>query len=341
MLAELLSFSLLLLLIGNEIKVDNIIRFYGMLLSKLVLFILIIIVSLIIKRNSIIVRFKDYVCLIVTPLISLATIVAITMESDKFSESSWVTTCFIVTGIMIINITVYYLMENIIEATVIREMQSRMETQFEFQEQKYEQTSLSFKKISGIIHDTNKHLLYLRECVLNGEKEEALSYIDKATENIEKSYKRINTGNLVIDALVSNALYTSAANNITFKSDIRIESGRINIERYDLSVTLGNLLDNAVEACKKISNPDDKYIHVSVFTSETALAINIINSKNAGGAKDLKTDKADKLKHGYGLDNVRTVTEKYGGTFSTVSNESSFESTAVLPFCNENDRSGV
>jgi sensor histidine kinase regulating citrate/malate metabolism len=281
------------------------------------------------------VRLKDYVYLVVTPLISLATIIAITIESNNFSDNSWFIICFIVAGISIINITVYYLMENIIDAGEIREKQLRMETQFEFQEQKYEQTSLSFKKISGIIHDTNKHLLYLRECIEKGEKSEALSYIDKATENVEKSYKRINTGNLVIDALVSNAFNTAFANNISFKSDIRIENGRVNIERYDLSVTLGNLLDNAVEACKKISNPDDKYIHASIFTSDVALIINIINSKSLSKSKDLKTDKSDKTKHGYGLDNVRAVIEKYGGTFTVDNGESRFEVTAILPLQDE------
>jgi len=132
--------------------------------------------------------------------------------------------------------------------------------------------------------------------------------------------------------LVSNAFNTAAANNITFKTDIRIDNSKINIERYDLSVTLGNLLDNAVEACKKISNPDDKYIHVSLFTSDTALIVNIVNAKCANTSKsESKIDKLDTVLHGYGLGNVSAIAEKYGGTFSVESSESSFGATAILP----------
>jgi signal transduction histidine kinase len=330
-LSELLTYGLVVSITQSDIFDDEKV-FYCAILSKLILFIMVIIVSLIIHKSSLMIRFKDYICLIATPLISLATIIAMTVQLQNSSENSGITICFIVIGIMIINITVYYLMENIIEATEIREKQSRLEVQFAFQEQKYEQTSLSFKKISSIIHDTNKHLVYLRECFEQDEKEEALLYIDKATERVEKSYHRVNTGHLVIDALVSNAFNIAVSSNITFKTDIRIDREKINIERYDLSVTLGNLLDNAIEACKKISNSDDRYIHVSIVTTDTSIVIDITNSKTAESEKSKKQTKvSDKLLHGYGLGNVSAIAEKYGGAFSTTCNESSFEAIAVLP----------
>ena len=338
MIAEVLSYGIIHVTARKEFEVlDYGMRFYAMLLSKLILFILIILVSFIVRRNSMIVRFKDVVCLIITPLISFITIIAITFEMGVTEAVSWFTICFIITGIMIINLIVYHLLENIIEATEIREKQSRMESQFAFQEQKYEQTSQSFKKISAIIHDTNKHLIYLRECFERDEKTEAISYINTAVDNMEKSYKRFNTGHLVVDALVSNAYNTAVTNSVNFKSDINIDKDRINIERYDLSVAFGNLLDNAIEACKKVSNLDDRYIRVSIFTSESALVINIVNSKKSSLTKaDLKSDKADKLLHGYGLGNVGAIAEKYGGTFISKNNESSFEATVVLPLRDEN-----
>jgi signal transduction histidine kinase len=336
MLAEVLSYGIMRAFTQNELDVlANAQRFYGMLLSKLILFVLIVIVLFVVKRNSLIVHSKDYVYLMITPLVSFATIIIITFELGNSDSVSGFTICLVISGMIIINLIVYYLLESIIEATEIREKQARLEAQFEFQEQKYEQTSLSFKKISSIIHDTNKHFIYLKECINNDEKQEALAYLSKAADNIGKSYKRFNTGNLVIDALMSNAFSISVANNIEFKSNISIDKDKINIERYDLSVTLGNLLDNAVEACKKISNPDDKYINVSIFTTDSALVINIINSKKANISKtELKTNKPDKMLHGYGLGNIKVTAEKYGGTFVVSNNESNFEVTAILPFCN-------
>lgn len=309
---------------------------YAVMLSKLIKFIMILVVLLILKRNAVRANFKDYLCMIIVPLLSIFIIIAVTIESKGTIVNAGFTTNTAILGILVINFIVYYLLNNIIQANEIKQLQARMETQFMFQEKKYEQTSMSFKSISGILHDTNKHLVYLRECVIQNDYKEAIEYIDKVINNLGDSYKRINTGHLVIDALVSNAYNNAEIKNIKFKTDIKIDKSKINIERYDLSVVLGNLLDNAIEACIKISNIDDRFITVNIFTNETALIINILNS---AVGKNLfvkfKSDKSNKIIHGYGLSNVNLIAEKYGGSFIAERKESKFEATIVLPFVNE------
>lgn len=329
MISELISYGVIIVTMKNtpEESLQN----YSLLFSKLITFILTVTVTLIIKKNTQIVKFKDYLCFIVTPLISIATIITISFEFDTGEPNATVGICFAAAGLMIINIIVYYLLENIIVATEIREKQARMEQQFAFQEQKYEQASQSFKSISSVIHDTNKHLVYLNECVERHEFDEAKRYIGTAIEHIDKSYKRINTGFLPIDALVSNSLNIAETNNITFKSDIKIEKERICIERYDLCVALGNLLDNAVEACKKVSNPDDRIISVSIVTGDNSMVIHIENSAERMIGSDFNTDKKDKLLHGYGISNVKAISEKYGGVFTIERRESSCEATLIFP----------
>lgn len=309
---------------------------YTVMLSKLIKFIMVIIVLLIMKKGTVRANVKDYLCLIIIPLLSIFIIVAVTIESKGTIVNSGFTTNTAILGILIINFIVYYLLNNIIQANEIREKQIQMETQFMFQEKKYEQTSMSFKSISSIIHDTNKHLVYLRECAVQQNYKEAIDYIDKAIDNVKESYKKVNTGYLVVDALVSNAFNTAEANMIKFKTDIKIDKSKINIERYDLSVALGNLLDNAIEACKKVRNLDDRYIEVNIFTADTALVLNILNSAEGKNTMDkLKSDKPDKVRHGYGLGNVNRIAEKYGGSFTVERKESKFEATVVLPLLDE------
>ena len=329
MISELISYGIIISTMEKTSEDD--LQYYSLLLSKLIIFVITVIVTLIIKKNTQIVKFKDYLCFIVTPLISIATIITISFEFDTGEPNATAGICFAAAGLMIINIIVYYLLENIIDATEIREKQARMEQQFAFQEQKYEQASQSFRSISSVIHDTNKHLVYLNECVERHEFDEAKRYIGTAIEHIDKSYKRINTGFLPIDALVSNSLNIAEANNITFKSDIKIEKERICIERYDLCVALGNLLDNAVEACKKVSNPDDRIISVSIVTGDNSMVIHIENSAERMKGIDFKTDKKDKLLHGYGISNVKAISEKYGGVFTIERRESSCEATLIFP----------
>lgn len=302
-------------------------------MSRLILFIIVIIVSGYLRKNTAVLLLKDYLFMLVTPFVSMAVIIAITLQYEKENVNSGIAICISVAGIMIINFVVYYLLENIIEATEIREKQSRMEIQFDFQEKKYQQASQSFKSISGIIHDTNKHLMYIRECIMENQNEEALSYINQAITAVDKSYKRFNTGNLVVDALMSNAAHVAANSEIAFDSHICISHEKMNIERYDLSVVLGNLLDNAIEACNKIAVKEKPYIKVTIETTETALLIDVVNSsQQTVSLHNGYTDKKDKSRHGYGMQNIGAVADKYGGTFHYEYENSSFAATVILPF---------
>ncbi len=338
MLSEVVSKSILSFVdkfTDDNITVGNA-YLYAVMLSKLIKFIMILIVMLIMQKNALRACFKDYLCLIIVPILSIFIIISITIVSKEAIINASVTNNIAAIGILVINFIVYYLLSNIIKANEIMEKQTRLETQFMFQEKKYEQTSMSFKSISGIIHDTNKHLIYLRECVIQKDYDEAIGYIDTAMNNISNSYKRINSGFLVIDALVSNAYNVAESNKIKFKTDIKIDNSKINIERYDLSVALGNLLDNAIEACVKVPNLDDRYIKINIFTTKTALVINILNSAVVSNMiRKLKSDKSDKIRHGYGLSNVNRIVDKYGGSFSTERKESKFEATAVIPLIDE------
>lgn len=329
MIAELVSYGIVGATMVNTSFED--VQFYTLMLSKMIIFILAVAVMLIVRKNTQTVSFKDYLYFIITPVISIATVILISFEFDTGELRATLGICMAAAGLMAINIVVYFLLENIIEANEIREKQSRMEQQFAFQEQKYEQASQSFKSIGSIIHDTNKHLVYLNECIERREYDEAKRYIGTAIEHIDKSYKRINTGFLPVDALVSNSLNIAESNNIKFKSDIKVEKERINIERYDFCVALGNLLDNAVEAARKVTNPDDRYISVSIITADNSLIINIENASERMSDTGFKTDKKNVLLHGYGISNVKAIAEKYGGVFTIERRESSCEATLIFP----------
>ena len=329
MVSELISYGIISATMKKTSEND--LQEYSLLLSTIITFIIAITVNMILKKNTQILKIKDYFVFLVTPLISISTIILISFEFDTGEPNAAVGICFAAAGLMVINIIVYYLLENIIGAAEIKEKQSRMERQFSFQEKKYEQTSQSFKSISGVIHDTNKHLIYLNECIDKCEYDEAKRYIRTAIEHIDKSYKRINTGYLPVDALVSNALNIAEANNIAFKNDIKIEKARITIERYDLCVALGNLLDNAIEACRKVENLDDRQISLSMVTGDNSMMVNIENTAERMAVNNLKTNKKNKLLHGYGISNVAMIAEKYGGVFTIERKESSCEATIIFP----------
>lgn len=60
---------------------------------------------------------------------------------------------------------------------------------------------------------------------------------------MEQHYIRINTGNLVIDAFVSNYMTIAQNDNIHFDTKIQIIPSRIPTDDYDPCIIIGNLLD--------------------------------------------------------------------------------------------------
>ena len=94
---------------------------------------------------------------------------------------------------------------------------------------------------------------------------------------------------------------------------------------------MGNLLDNAVEAARKVVNPDDRYISVSIIMADNSIIINIENSSERMTERNFKTDKKNVLLHGYGISNVKMISEKYGGVFTIERRESSCEATLIFP----------
>jgi sensor histidine kinase regulating citrate/malate metabolism len=60
-----------------------------------------------------------------------------------------------------------------------------------------------------------------------------------------------------------------------------------------------------------------------------------------GGVFEPTTSKPDQLRHDYGLGNIATIAEKYGGTFTVASEEVRFEAMAILPMREADDRSGL
>ena len=114
------------------------------------------------------------------------------------------------------------------------------------------------------MHDTKKHYFYIEECVKKGNYDVIEDYLKKSMEDIEQSYNRINTGNLVIDAFVSNHMSIAEKENIEFRTDIQVSLSNIQIDDYDFSIILGNLLDNCLNAVKFKCRLRDKLKYPSV-----------------------------------------------------------------------------
>lgn len=142
-----------------------------------------------------------------------------------------------------------------------------MEDQIRFQKEKYEQLSESYRQSRRIIHDLKKQYFCINEYVDNKEYDKLKTFTSEAVRDIESTYSKYNTGNLVIDSFLTNYDTLAAKNHIQFVAKLGVTYNRIPVNDYDLCVILGNMLDNCLKAC--IANPSsENFIHIAIATTE-------------------------------------------------------------------------
>ena len=104
---------------------------------------------------------------------------------------------------------------------------------------------------------------------------------------------------------------------------------KMQLDHGDIGVLYGNLVDNAVEACSKVSE-EQRFVKIENKYQSGILLLVITNSKTGKKNKSLKTTKKDNIRHGHGVQSVRKVVEKYNGTVSFTDKGDIFEVSAML-----------
>ncbi|WP_159067811.1 sensor histidine kinase [Paenibacillus ihuae] len=225
---------------------------------------------------------------------------------------------------------IIYYFELAAKATKLSKINNQLNEQFVAQDNNLKHMSNTFKSIQSVIHDINKQLIYIEKCIVEDLPQDAVIHINQILRKVHHSYHLVNTGNIIIDALVGYTLNTANQKRIEVTHQIHAVPNNISIERYDLCILMGNILDNAIEAVEGIGQKP-KWIEINIHSKKNFLIIQVINpyevdhAESDSGRYDCKT-------RGYGLDNIRNVTDKYGGSMSVLKNESTFDIIAVLPF---------
>ena len=143
----------------------------------------------------------------------------------------------------------------------------------------------------------------------------------------------IETGNEILDTILTEKSLLCAANDITFTC---VADGKAVgfLEAVDLFSMIGNALDNAEEAVRKLEDHDKRAISVSIF-SRHGIAILQVENFYEGDLRFVDglpvTTKGDPNYHGFGLKSIRSTAEKYGGTVSVQAEDGLFLLRVALP----------
>ncbi|MEG0899686.1 MAG: GHKL domain-containing protein [Oscillospiraceae bacterium] len=229
-----------------------------------------------------------------------------------------------------VNITLMIIDEKIYKSLIIFSQQKILEQQNEAFKSQANISSEANLAIRTLRHDIKDHLATLNELFKNNKKEEFEKYISTIygeLNNINLS----NSNNFIFDSIINLKLKKIMDNNIDLKLDLNIPP-KVNILEYDITVILGNLLENAITA---VLESDERKLTISINENMDSVFIFIDNSYNGIIKQDenkFKTTKSNKKEHGLGLINVEKSLEKYGGEIRVKHTDKTFSVAVVIPY---------
>lgn len=189
-----------------------------------------------------------------------------------------------------------------------------------------------YKTMRGWRHDYHNHIQTMKGHMSLSQHNELGQYLNELDTDLIKVDNLIKSGNLTLDAILNSKVSLANESNIKITLDAYAQD-KMTVTDIDLCIIIGNLMDNAIDACINISKEADRFIRIYVGILREQLYVSITNAtaekvRNDSGFYETKKDK---LTHGQGLKRVDKVIEKYDGFLNRQNEPGVFSTEIMLP----------
>ena len=212
-------------------------------------------------------------------------------------------------GMTFCTIMVLYLYEKQAEQSAQLRRREQYERHLKSQVKHLDEILLKQEELRRVRHDMNNQLVAIQGYFHESDIAGGEAYIASLLQNLQTPSSRIRTGNSALDAILSTKKALAESKGITVDMEVQI-SDQLPLEPVDVCVIFGNALDNAIEACDRITQGEKK-IRLVLVQREGKLLCRITNTALSGITNVHSTSKKDKENHGFGLVNLRESLEKY------------------------------
>lgn len=327
-----------ILSVANNVSIESAqdnVYFYlqGIIISKLLLFFIFRTIGLFEFNNKMEINAKSILSIFIIPLSSVVNIyyfANIAFKTDSVVSSS---VLMIVTALTIIsNVAIFYLLEGQMKLQGTEEMLRNMEKQYKIQADYYTKLKQNMLMSNKNVHDIKNFIVAISSYIDSQKTDKAQSKIEEFYRKIP-NIKKIETGNDAVNALVQSKLKDVNEEIPNNTISIKIPE-KLMIDDIDLCVLIGNAVDNAVEACKKLVDKKSRTLEIKIFPVNGQLSMLFVNSKTKSVEKNtgiFRTTKSNSIMHGFGIENMKSICHRYNGTITFEQTEERFMVSILLP----------
>lgn len=203
-----------------------------------------------------------------------------------------------------------------------------LEQTVQLQAQNMEALGKAYSAQRKITHDFNSQLETIGCLLKSDDSKDAIEFVTALHAKQTTRSLLVNTHHPIVDALLNQKAYIAKDKNIQIHFEVN-DLSNLQLDSVDITTILGNLLDNAIEAC--VIYGENSQIQVKVLLGNT-LFFAIRNTckpvKIIG--EYIPTTKPNAQLHGFGLENVKTLLHKYNGEYAMEYDEGWFTFTGEI-----------
>lgn len=202
----------------------------------------------------------------------------------------------------------------VIRLAIKRYSEKKLESyQNDLLQKHYNEVENMYRQMRGWRHDYKNHIAAMKIHLDEGNYELLGNYLNELNMDLSTVDTVLKTGNVMVDAILNSKISLAESKNISVDAAASVPE-KIRVSDTDICVIIGNLLDNAIEACCKLENSNERFIRIYIGLLKQQLYISVSNSVGGKIKKEGKTYFTTKNEnHGFGLKRIDKIVSKYGG----------------------------
>ena len=202
----------------------------------------------------------------------------------------------------------------------------------ELMEHQYGEIKSVYMDMRGWRHDYHNHMQVMKAQIAMRNFSEIQEYLDALEKELDRVDTLVKSGNMMVDAILNSKLTLARRQKVALNCKVKVPE-RLSVEDVDLCVILGNLLDNALEACGKIDE-ENRFLRIYMQVNKSQLYLSIQNSAREEpdfNERNYITQKRGN--HGLGMKRVQAAVDKYHGYLNLANEPGIFAAEVTIPVC--------
>ena len=271
----------------------------------------------------------DLLLYLVSPIITVLVLYTFMVLSINYDTSLYFYyMLFSILGLMLINVLSLFLFNEASKNAQSKYELELFKKQEEIEKEKYRELKSLYERFSSQRHDFKKQITGIKKLILEKDYDSLASFLDLSINSLADTKDFPHTGDRMIDFIINEKMMEN--------KDVSIHvSGVLEpiqcLSEMDIASLFGNMIDNALEACKRNCTKVIQIIFSVKGQYQNIICKNQITKSVLEHNRSLLTTKQEKELHGYGVKSMRRITEEANGLIDFYEEDGFFCVHIALP----------